>query len=199
MNFNEEIDKQLELLDANICCSYGTGEVFSVREPKPEGYAEVHLTVGSNPCFHVDKIDKNVFPVLACRRCADHLVFVFDPQTEEWTLHIFEMTRSISKTTWEEKILPQFNGGLTNAYAIMGVLRCCNGFYGSTGPLLLPKKQERDIPGTSETPAGRTGAAGLAERSGNLRIISAEDGTKPSAQAGWGWKRPTPTVTDIYY
>lgn len=128
MSFNEEIDKQLELLDANICCSYGTGEVFCVRESKPEGYAEVYLTVGSNPCFHVDKIEKKVFPVLACRRCADHLVFVFDPQTGEWTLHIFEMTRSISKATWEEKILPQFNGGLTNAYAIMGVLRCCMDF-----------------------------------------------------------------------
>lgn len=127
MNFSEEIDKRFELLHIDICPFHEAGEEFSILETNPEGHAEVSITGGSYPCFHV-KMDKKVFPVLACQRCADYLAFVFDPQTEKWTLHIFEMTKSISAAVWEEKILPQFNGGLTNAYAIMGILRCCMDF-----------------------------------------------------------------------
>lgn len=126
MKFSETIDRRFELLNPDICQYYGSGSSFPVSEEVEEGYARVQIECAAAPCFHVKQIDKNVFPVLQSKRCADHLIFLFDPRTQSWTLHIFEMTRTISEPNWREKILPQFSGGLTNAYAIMGVLNCAD-------------------------------------------------------------------------
>lgn len=124
MKFSIEIDERFKLLNADICRFHGAGISFSISETASEGAAEVSIKGGTLPCFHIGQMDKRTFPVLADRKCADHLVFVFDPRTQEWTLHIFEMKKTVSRTKWEKEILLQLEGGLANACAVMGVLRC---------------------------------------------------------------------------
>lgn len=121
MMFCEETDKAFERLNPLICKYYEPNHEFFIVEVQQEGKAEIHVR-SRYPCFHVQNIDKKRFPVLKPQKCADHLVFQFCPDTNTWSLHIFELTRSIHQGIWESKIIPQFDGALLNAYAILGVL-----------------------------------------------------------------------------
>lgn len=121
MKFNTVEDKRFGLLNPDICQYHDKNELFNITETNPEGLAKIAINLNA-PCFHIANMDKRAFQVLKTKKCADHLVFVFDKQLKQWDLHIFELKKSISASKWETEIIPQFDGALINAYAISGVL-----------------------------------------------------------------------------
>ena len=144
-DFGNVADGLMDLLNPQICTRHSCREMFFLDEKAEAGCARIHLS-SRFPCLHVRQMDKQVFPVLKNQRCADHLVLVYDSGRNAWGLHIFEMTKTVSNSRWRKKILPQFSGGLANAYAISGVLRipsfsavtahCCYRFDGNrTSPV----------------------------------------------------------------
>ena len=121
-DFASTVEALRNLLNPEICIFHPKQEKFSLEENSTNGYAEIKLS-SKYSCIHIINMDRHVFPVLKNRKCADHLILIHNPENNEWGLHIFEMTKTVSNSTWQEKILPQFSGGLANAYAISGVLQ----------------------------------------------------------------------------
>lgn len=144
-DFGSAADALRNLLNPEICVCHAQWEDFSIDETASDGRGQVNLS-SKYPCIHVMRMDKHVFPVLKNQKCADHLVLLHDPERNAWSLHIFELTKTVSNSRWQDKILPQFSGGLANAWAISGVLRlprfsavtahCCYRFDGNrTSPV----------------------------------------------------------------
>ena len=139
-DFGNLADEFMNLLNPQTCSRHSCLEMFFLDEKAEDGCARINLS-SRFPCLHVRHMDKWVFPVLKNKRCADHLVLVYDSGRNAWGLHIFEMTTTVSNSKWRDKILPQFSGGLANAYAISGVLQiplfssitahCCYRFDGN--------------------------------------------------------------------
>lgn len=125
-SFGTVADRYYSELNPDICKFYSAGQTFEIAEEREEGKADIACTT-TCACLHISRIDKYCFSVLSGRKCADHLVFLYDASKGTWHLHIFELTKSVSNSVWSTKILPQFRGGLANAYAIAGVLHI-NGF-----------------------------------------------------------------------
>lgn len=121
MKFNTAEDERFGLLNPDVCQYHDKNELFDIIETSPGGQAKIAINLNA-PCFHIANMDKRAFQVLKTKKCADHLIFAFDKQLEQWDLHIFELKRSISASKWETEIIPQFDGALINAYAISGVL-----------------------------------------------------------------------------
>lgn len=88
---------------------------------KKEGMADISLTI-SLPSIHIKAIDKHTFDILKQKRCADHLILSYNASQNAWSVHIFELTKTISFSNWTDKILPQLEGAIGNAYAISGIL-----------------------------------------------------------------------------
>ena len=139
IKFSEAADKKYGYLDKNICRFHAKGESFQMEEKDSTGQnknkhgvgdAAAKIRVSSAfPCFQLPDPDKNCkFSVLVKKdnkwitMCADHMVFLFNPHTEQWSVHIFEFKAEIDESIWEYKTKPQFNGALIRANAILGIL-----------------------------------------------------------------------------
>ena len=130
--FGRDADRLFALLDPKKCLYYGRNQPFDLVERKKAGSAKITVKAAF-PCFHIpDPDDQCRFSILDAgetdgkdyvRRCADHMVFLFDQGTNRWTVHIFELKRTISRKIWTEDVLIQFNGALIRAYAISGILQ----------------------------------------------------------------------------
>ena len=118
--FDGNISSLYQRLD-DSCVYHVAGTAFVIEEKREGAEAVIEIKSKLN-AFHV-KGDQNAFPILRNKKCADYLVFFYDNTKGKWYLHIFEFTKSVDNTSWEEKIVRQFDGGLLNAYAIGGVLK----------------------------------------------------------------------------
>lgn len=121
IKFNEQTDAFFNLLNQQICEYHQRNSPFTLDEKDKPGEAEVTASTAFD-CFHVRYIDKHSFSLLSNQKCADHLLFIYDDHAKRWGLHIFEFTKSMNNSRWENKVIPQFDGALSNAYAIAGVL-----------------------------------------------------------------------------
>lgn len=121
MIFDANVDHALQFLNQDICKCYHAGSEFSIVETKKDGEACVHVMTAF-PCIHIRDADKRHIEFLDLKKCADHIVLKYDQHSDVWDIHIFELKRTISKTKWEETIIPQFHGGLVNTYALCGIL-----------------------------------------------------------------------------
>lgn len=130
--FDKDVDSFAQLLNPKKCVYHAAGESFDLIETKKEGKAKLTVTRMAFPCIYVPKVDDEcTFSLLdegntgkeRVRRCADHIVFIFDPGTIRWSVHIFELTRTLSESVWDDKVLIQFTGALVRAYAVAGVLQ----------------------------------------------------------------------------
>lgn len=126
MNFNEVSETVKARLNRDSCQCHFSGDTISVFETKDDGKANIDVTV-TRPCIHIKCTDKYHFPLLSQKKCADHLLLLYDEGTKTWDIHIFELTRKIKKNKWEEKIIPQSEGALGDAIAIIGIV--CMGEY----------------------------------------------------------------------
>ncbi len=133
IRFTKELDPFFDLLDPKKCIYYGPGQSFDLIEKKKGGEAKITVKSTAFPCFYVPNADDFCRFLLLnedavtgrerVRRCADHMVFVYDPGTGRWSVHLFELTKSVSQSVWEEKVLVQFTGALIRACAVAGVLQ----------------------------------------------------------------------------
>ena len=130
VKFGAEEDALFQTLNPDVCEYVRQDTPFTIEETTETGKAVIKLT-SSCPCFVVRCLDEKArirslpffnqtWPQVT--QCADHLAFLFDPDTRTWTLHVFELKRAPDKSKWE-KIKRQFNGAMVRAYAIAGALR----------------------------------------------------------------------------
>ena len=117
--FEGDYSKLFDRLD-DSCVYHAKGSKFIIEETNEEGKAKIQLS-SKYDCFHV-QLDRKVFPILRNQKCADYIVLLYDSEKNDWFLHIFEFTRTVGTNKWKEKIIPQFEGALINAYAICGVM-----------------------------------------------------------------------------
>lgn len=115
------VERRLVLLNSDVCICHPERTPFVIEETRECGKARLTLSF-STPCFHVRDMDQRKFPLIKNQKCADHLIFTYDPNAQTWSLHIFEFKKSVSDAEWYQKILFQLDGGLTNAFAISGIL-----------------------------------------------------------------------------
>ena len=122
IRFTQETDSAFALMDQRYCIYHGKHEAFSLSETDSAGYVRID-TSAVGPCIHIPNMDAHKLAVFAEKKCADHLVFIFDESKQIWGLHIFELKHTIDSTKWTRLILHQFNGALLQARAIAGFLR----------------------------------------------------------------------------
>ena len=139
MKFAPKEDRIFDLFDPDFCQYHAQEEAFVMLA---EGTA---IRVTSNfPCFHIPDLDQKwqsytphntqsntLFPFIKKKyrpkKCADHMVFLYDKEKGEWIVHIFEMKTSVCRWTWN-KVRLQLSGALCRAYMIGGVLLYNHGF-----------------------------------------------------------------------
>ena len=119
---NRDFNDSFKLLNKHICKVYLPNDDIHITETANDGIADITFTPHL-PCLHICNCDKHHFPLLAQGRCADHILLLYDVNTNQWELHVFELTRTISHSLWSTKIIPQLEGALGDAFAISGVLR----------------------------------------------------------------------------
>ena len=128
MKFGPEEDKLYRLLDPGVCEYKRPGEPFVLRETDKAGKAAVTIETDL-PCFTICSADTaGTLPFFtkdwdAVTKCADHIVFLFDREYKKWSLHIFELKRSIDEKKWNNTVVKQFSGALVRAFAIGGIMR----------------------------------------------------------------------------
>lgn len=116
MLFTKEVDRRIGLLHSeNIDTS---DKSIIIKETVTEGRAEIILEL-ENPCIGFKKLAECRLRYFQCQQCADYVLF--ELVNNAWYLHIFELKRSVTSSSWN-KAKQQFLGGLLNALCIAGYL-----------------------------------------------------------------------------
>ena len=131
MKFAPKEDRIFNLFDPDFCQYHAEKETFVMLE---EG-TEIQV-ISDFPCFHIPNLDKKwqndkLFSFIKKeyrpKKCADHMIFLYDKEHSGWIVHLFEMKTSIGGRTWR-KVQLQLSGALCRAYTIGGVLLYNHGF-----------------------------------------------------------------------
>lgn len=97
---------------------FTTGDIL-VAETDQGGFAR--LTVkNTSRCIVLRQLAKNRLGYISEKKTADSVLFE-QAETGEWTLHIIELKRTLSSSSWDT-VIHQLRGAFLNALAVAGVL-----------------------------------------------------------------------------
>ncbi len=117
MGFSEEIQKRIDLLRQE--CIDDSDKQLILTEKSEPGAAELQLDLQYR-CILFKNLDKHKLGYFKNEKCADYIVF--ENREKSWTLHIFELKRTVTGRKWENEIKDQFRGAMQNALAIAGFM-----------------------------------------------------------------------------
>lgn len=116
--FQEKVQKRLNLFEVGQGKSVEiSNQLFHLTE-KGQGEADLGIHL-SRPCILFRNLENKKMQYFKNKKCADYVLF--ENNEERWSIHIFELKRSVSADEWK-KIKIQFAGALQNALALAGVL-----------------------------------------------------------------------------
>ncbi|MCM1106185.1 MAG: hypothetical protein NC355_04495 [Blautia sp.] len=115
--FDHELEERLGMMDKNLHME--SDHDVQLEELSPEGKCRLTVYL-KEPCILFIKLEKHKLGYFTNKKCADYILF--EKNGQGWTLHVFELKRTVKETTWEEIIKYQFQGAMQNAMAIAGFL-----------------------------------------------------------------------------